>query len=267
MSLFFITLRRGPTFFTLCAGPHPRAPTATRSSLAALVSGDCPFSLWFCAGPRALPPARLARAFALVRAAGPACSLKLFRAFVFSWLHLFLSSCHKQPGALRVSVRRKRDDSGIHEACIVQHTPYVIVGKAEPDVTHLLTVALAIVREHVDDNRATAGLERADDLRERVPRPSAPQTRRKTPATSSGVGQALRGAGADPGRRPRWGRPVRGRAATGGARRRRARHASSCTAGWCPPSAPRSTRCPPAPSSDGSPWTAEAARSRTAPRQ
>src|SRR5438093_10868530 len=170
MSLFFITLRRGPTFFTLCAGPHPRAPTATRSSLAALVSGDCPFSLWFCAGPRALPPARLARAFALVRAAGPACSLKLFRAFVFSWLHLFLSSCHKQPGALRVSVRRKRDDSGIHEACIVQHTPYVIVGKAEPDVTHLLTVALAIVREHVDDNRATAWLERADDVRERVPR-------------------------------------------------------------------------------------------------
>ena len=45
---------------------------------------------------------------------------------------------------------------------------HVIVREAEPDVAHLLPVALAIVRQHVDDDDAAARLEHARDLGQRA---------------------------------------------------------------------------------------------------
>jgi hypothetical protein len=43
----------------------------------------------------------------------------------------------------------------------------VLVAEPEPHVSHLLTVTLPVVRQHVDDDRAAAWLEDASDLGQR----------------------------------------------------------------------------------------------------
>ena len=44
----------------------------------------------------------------------------------------------------------------------------LILREPEPDVAHLLAVALAIVRQHVDDEHAAARLQHARDFRQRL---------------------------------------------------------------------------------------------------
>ena len=63
------------------------------------------------------------------------------------------SGCDEQPRALRSRIRRQRDDPDVVEPALVEHSPHVLVGEAEPHVAHLLPVALAIVRQHVDDEQ------------------------------------------------------------------------------------------------------------------
>ena len=44
----------------------------------------------------------------------------------------------------------------------------MLVAEPEPHVAHLLTVALAVVRQHVDDDHAAARLQDARDFGERA---------------------------------------------------------------------------------------------------
>ena len=83
---------------------------------------------------------------------------------IFRWTlgySCFLSGRDEQSGALRPGVRRERDDPDAANSRLRQHPIQVIVREAEPHVAHLLPVAFAVVRQHVADDDAATGLERA----------------------------------------------------------------------------------------------------------
>src|SRR6266542_4948584 len=90
-----------------------------------------------------------------------------FRVFVSSWLHLFLSCRDEQSRSLRTRVWRQRNDTDALESCVIQHPGDVILRESEPDVAHLLTVALSIVGQHVGDDQAATRLQHARHLGQR----------------------------------------------------------------------------------------------------
>ena len=67
----------------------------------------------------------------------------------------------EEPGTLRLGIGYERHNSDIGEAGVGHQPPQVFVSEAEPHVAHLLPVALAFVRQHVDQQKAAARLEDA----------------------------------------------------------------------------------------------------------
>ena len=74
----------------------------------------------------------------------------------------------EQPRSFGARVGRKRYEPRAAEPARGEQPRDVIFSEAEPHVAHLLPVALAIVRQHVDEHEATARLEDPRGLRERA---------------------------------------------------------------------------------------------------
>src|SRR5262249_48043734 len=70
--------------------------------------------------------------------------------------------CHEQPWTLCTLVWSQGDDSTVLEVCVRQKAARVFLAEAKPDMAHLLTIAFAIVRQHVHEQKTAA---RLDDAR------------------------------------------------------------------------------------------------------
>src|SRR5436309_740475 len=72
--------------------------------------------------------------------------------------------CHKQSWTLRPLVRGQGDDSTVLETRLRQEVTGVLLAEPEPDMAHLLTIAFAIMRQHVHQQEAAARLQDPRDL-------------------------------------------------------------------------------------------------------
>src|SRR5687767_3539574 len=73
----------------------------------------------------------------------------------------------KQRRPLRVGIRRQHPHSDVGKPRAGEKPFDLLVRETEPHVAHLLLVLLPVVRQHIDDEHATAGTKRAPDLRQR----------------------------------------------------------------------------------------------------
>src|SRR5262245_24868840 len=104
-------------------------------------------------------------------AAANGCIFSVAVAILFSSVTVYSGSPGRRDEKRRplcFRVRLQRDDPDVLESVRAKQALRVLLGKAEPHVTHLLAVAVAIVRQHVDDQRPSPGLHDARDLGERL---------------------------------------------------------------------------------------------------
>src|SRR5262245_66073211 len=87
--------------------------------------------------------------------------------YSLSWLVTLDGGGCEQPWSLDARVGRKRHDADGLESCFAQDRAGLILREPEPQMAHLLAVDLAIVRQHVHEHEAAAGLEHARDFRNR----------------------------------------------------------------------------------------------------
>src|ERR1700674_5063764 len=76
--------------------------------------------------------------------------------------------CDEQSRALRPGIGRQGNDPNVLEAGPGQQSLHMLLAEPEPHVAHLLPIVLAIVRLHVDEDHAAAGLQDARHLGERA---------------------------------------------------------------------------------------------------